>query len=421
MGWTDLDPGAGDPYGLSRVAADFEDAADRAATARFRLGSLAAATGGRDWKGEAARAFQTRIGHLPDHLSAMAASYTAAADGMRDYARDVRRISADADDLKARLNLAETEHADAVAHQATFDEPLNLPVGVFDPAQASARQAADDAVEAAAHRLRSLRDDLAELAFQRGRADQAACDALDRAHELGMRNASAWSHAWHRVSTDVSHWSENVWQAGAAVNNDIKGVVRYYVDHPEALTRLDHDLETTLAGLLTIGASDTIGGALSATGVGAVVGAPVIVGGTAVGAGIMLTGAAETGRDLGQAFDEATADENEPAPEDLHPDVNTKISRQKQENGHLPTKKNPTPEGGYFENLDDAQAVLDAYHSGAARVIEIKEPSGDILVEYDEVTGFNNNQGAKYLNQPTHRFIIKGTRSVKIVPTTPKV
>lgn len=40
--------------------------------------------------------------------------------------------------------------------------------------------------------------------------------------------------------------------------------------------------------------------------------------------------------------------------------------------------------------------------------------SGGIYVRYGGATGFNNNPGAGYLDQPTHVFSIKGTKTVSV-------
>jgi hypothetical protein len=74
--------------------------------------------------------------------------------------------------------------------------------------------------------------------------------------------------------------------------------------------------------------------------------------------------------------------------------------------------------GGYFNSLDDAQRVLDAYHSGEATMVGTTK-TGKVLIEYRGVTGFNQNDRFDYHNQPTHIFMIKGTRSVSIVPYSP--
>ena len=68
--------------------------------------------------------------------------------------------------------------------------------------------------------------------------------------------------------------------------------------------------------------------------------------------------------------------------------------------------------------MSDAQAVLDAYHSGEATVLG-QSRAGHVIVRYDQVTGYNNNPRAGYADQPTHIFLIKGASSPSIVPTTP--
>lgn len=73
---------------------------------------------------------------------------------------------------------------------------------------------------------------------------------------------------------------------------------------------------------------------------------------------------------------------------------------------------------GYFNSLDDAQSVLDDFHSGAAQVLGVKR-NGDIVVRSPNVTGFNHNPGAGFPNQPTNVFFIKGTSSPSVVPYNP--
>ena len=71
-----------------------------------------------------------------------------------------------------------------------------------------------------------------------------------------------------------------------------------------------------------------------------------------------------------------------------------------------------------MNSLDDAQAVLDAVHNGGATILG-KSRQGNIVVRFEGVTGFNNNPGAGFVNQPTNVFMIKGTASTSVVPTTP--
>jgi hypothetical protein len=74
--------------------------------------------------------------------------------------------------------------------------------------------------------------------------------------------------------------------------------------------------------------------------------------------------------------------------------------------------------GGYFNSLDDAQSVLDAFHSGSAQVLGTTR-SGNIVVRVPGVTGFNNNPTAGFVDQATDVFFIKGSSSVSVVPANP--
>ncbi|MCA0331381.1 MAG: hypothetical protein LCI03_15955 [Actinobacteria bacterium] len=73
--------------------------------------------------------------------------------------------------------------------------------------------------------------------------------------------------------------------------------------------------------------------------------------------------------------------------------------------------------GSYVKSVEDAQRVLDDFHSGAAQVLGMK--GNDIVVRTPNVTGINVNPGAGYPRQPTSVFFIKGTRSPSVVPYNP--
>ena len=74
--------------------------------------------------------------------------------------------------------------------------------------------------------------------------------------------------------------------------------------------------------------------------------------------------------------------------------------------------------GGYFTSQSDAEQVLSDFKNGDVTVLG-RTRSGDILVQDDNVTGYNNNPGAGYLDQPTNRFVIKGSTKVSIFPASP--
>ncbi len=95
--------------------------------------------------------------------------------------------------------------------------------------------------------------------------------------------------------------------------------------------------------------------------------------------------------------------------------VNTSISAQRQGRHVLGARQY---EGGsYFNSADDAQRVLDDFHSGAADVLGVK--GNDIVVRSPNVTGTNVNPGAGYPSQATSVFFIKGSSSPSVVPYNP--
>ena len=74
--------------------------------------------------------------------------------------------------------------------------------------------------------------------------------------------------------------------------------------------------------------------------------------------------------------------------------------------------------GSYLNSKAEAQAVLDAYHSGSATILG-KSSQGFPVVRFNGITGTNVNVGAGFPSQPTNVFIIKGTASPSVVPTSP--
>ena len=101
----------------------------------------------------------------------------------------------------------------------------------------------------------------------------------------------------------------------------------------------------------------------------------------------------------------------------------TTVSPQKQERHVYGTdlwrSRTESGGGGYFNTQNDAQKVLDAIQNGQATFIGFTKANQPI-VQVNTVTGYNNNRGAGYINQPTNTFIIKGTTSVSVVPTSPR-
>ncbi len=75
---------------------------------------------------------------------------------------------------------------------------------------------------------------------------------------------------------------------------------------------------------------------------------------------------------------------------------------------------------GYFKTIEDAQTVLNAYHSGTAKIVGVTK-QGHVVVDVEGVIGFNNNAGAGFIDQATSRFMIKGTSSPSVVPVSPSM
>lgn len=97
--------------------------------------------------------------------------------------------------------------------------------------------------------------------------------------------------------------------------------------------------------------------------------------------------------------------------------IGTKISQKQLR--HIKNRKEwiERGKGGYMESRDDAQKVLDAMHSGDAKILGTTNQG--VVVKYDGVTGFNNNPSAGFIDQATNVFIIKGTKAPSVVPTSP--
>jgi hypothetical protein len=73
---------------------------------------------------------------------------------------------------------------------------------------------------------------------------------------------------------------------------------------------------------------------------------------------------------------------------------------------------------GYFLRQGDAERVLEACHRGTAEYLGFSR-QGNIVVRVRGVLGFHCSPLRGFLNQPTHVFMIKGTRHPSVVPTSP--
>ncbi|MDF1602765.1 hypothetical protein [Nocardioides sp. YIM 152315] len=99
-------------------------------------------------------------------------------------------------------------------------------------------------------------------------------------------------------------------------------------------------------------------------------------------------------------------------------DLSYAVSVQRQARHVRGTSEWSTGRGGYFSSELEAQQVLDAVHDGLATILG-RNAQGHLVVRYDGVTGFNNNVGAGFIDQPSHVFLIKGSAHPSVVPTSP--
>lgn len=81
------------------------------------------------------------------------------------------------------------------------------------------------------------------------------------------------------------------------------------------------------------------------------------------------------------------------------------------------------PRKSYFQSMDDAQAVLDAYHAGNYRLIRERLSQSSVTIEVKSVTGRyvnrGNPNGLPDIDLPTNIFMIQGIRAPKPVPVNP--
>ena len=71
--------------------------------------------------------------------------------------------------------------------------------------------------------------------------------------------------------------------------------------------------------------------------------------------------------------------------------------------------------------MEDAEAVIFAVQNGSAKILG-KTRSGDFLVQYRAGRGFNKNAANGFVNQPTTKYVIKGSiqNGASVFPTSPK-
>lgn len=77
----------------------------------------------------------------------------------------------------------------------------------------------------------------------------------------------------------------------------------------------------------------------------------------------------------------------------------------------------------YFNNISEAQDVLNAYRAGNYKLISENIPQGTVVIEVPTVTGryvnIGNPRGLPDIDVPTNKFMIQSTINPKVVPVNP--
>ncbi|MDQ9029077.1 two-partner secretion domain-containing protein [Acinetobacter nosocomialis] len=104
--------------------------------------------------------------------------------------------------------------------------------------------------------------------------------------------------------------------------------------------------------------------------------------------------------------------------ENLKTQIDSKIAQSQRK--HIKDDAQHT-HGSYFNNTQDAQKVLDAFHNNEVKIVGYNK-QGQPIIKYDGVKGIyaTKNKEGESFESITNYFLIKGTKKVSIVPASPK-
>ena len=78
----------------------------------------------------------------------------------------------------------------------------------------------------------------------------------------------------------------------------------------------------------------------------------------------------------------------------------------------------------YFNFIEEAQSVLDAFHSGNYRLISFNARQNNVVIQVEGITGRyvnkGNPNGLPDINMPTNVFMIKSSKNPAVVPVNPE-
>ncbi len=385
----------GDPEELGRLAARLAVFGGGMSEAGGKLANVHAA----GWTGPASDAFQGLVGEQPAKYRTAGSSFEHAVSAIRAYAAVLRHAQTDAGRAVAMFEQASRESERWQHARATHDHAVRAAQATGDrPPDGPAPPASDPAASdlTASHQL--LSDARSAVRAQGQIAAAALSSAAEAApHKPGLLDSMIGGIG--DVFDDAGHGLSAAWTATTGFLDDAAGWVK------DGLERYGTDILQIAAGgllvvagveLLVLAAGmEVVGVTADATGVGAIVGVPLNLGGIAVAGGgiilitgggaLLMAGASNLNDDINEAGSDSgsTAD---PAKE-TQEKVDNVLKDTKQ--GKVKDSDQRIKDGGDaaansdFDELADGLPV-DTYPNGA-RVVH--RPDGTTVTYYPKSSG----------------------------------
>jgi hypothetical protein len=401
---TDLAPGVGaldlipgDPDELGRLAARLSVFGEGMSDAGTTLADVEAV----GWTGPAADAFQGLVGEQPAKYRTAGTSFEHAASAIRAYAAVLRHAQSDAGRAVTMYESASAESARWQRSRTAHDNAVTTAEAAGDPPPSGPAPPASDPAAADLAASQNLLSDARSSVRAQG---QIAASALSSAADAAPDEPGLFDRAVGGIGDFVGGIGDGLSAAWNATGGALEDAAAFVVDGFErfgsSLLEVAGGALIIIAGaeLLVLAAGmEVVGVAADATGVGAVVGVPLNVGGLAVGgAGIVLIlgggallmeGASDLGDDINESSGDGGASAEDQARDETQGKVDDVLEGAKQ--GKVRDSDQRIKEGGNdaagrdFDDLADGLPV-DQYPNGA-RVVN--RPDGTRVTYYPESSG----------------------------------
>jgi hypothetical protein len=393
VGALDLIPG--NPEELGRHAARLSVFGEGMSEAGTKLADVDAA----GWTGPAADAFQGLVGEQPAKYRTAGTSFEQAVSAIRAYAAVLRHAQADAGRAVQMFEDASRQSEQWQRSRASHEAAVRSAQEAGDPPPSGPAPPSSDP---AAHDLAASRNLLSDARSAVRAQGQIAASALASAADAAPDEPGLLSRAVGGIGDfvgGIGHGLSAAFHATAGALEDAGAwVVDGFERYGTSLLEIAGGALAIVAGaeLLMIAAGmEVVGVTADATGVGAVVGVPLNLGGLAVGgAGIVLIvgggallmqGASDLGDDINEARSEPSAEEQ--ARDETQGKVDDVLKDSTQ--GKVKDSDQRIKEGGDeaagrdFDELADGLPV-DQYPNGA-RVVN--RPDGTRVTYYPKSSG----------------------------------